>query len=88
MVCFELNAKYYWRDKEKEIDFLKEMIPVEVKYSNEIKKDDLKHIHYFLKKYAKKLKIKKAYVITKEIEEERDNISLMPLLKFCFQGLE
>jgi predicted AAA+ superfamily ATPase len=31
LVLFELGAKYYWRDKEKEIDFLKDSTPVEVK---------------------------------------------------------
>ena len=87
LVLFELNARYYWRDKEKEIDFLKDSMPVEVKYSSEIKKQDLKWIIYFLKKYGKKLEVKKAYIITRDIERKIDNIHSIPLWQFCFAGL-
>lgn len=87
LVFFELDTKYYWREKEKEIDFLKDLIPVEVKYKNEIRKEDFKWINYFLKKYEKKLKIKKAYIITKNLEKKIYNIYLIPLIKFCFEGL-
>lgn len=87
MVFFELNTPYYWREKEKEIDFLKDSLPVEVKYKNDIKKADLKWIHYFLKKYGGKLGIAKAYVITKEHDERRGNIRLVSLARFCFDGL-
>lgn len=87
LVFFELDAKYYWRDKEKEIDFLKELTPIEVKYKSEIDNQDTRWINYFLKKYAKKLKIKKAYIITKDAEGKIKNIELIPLWKFCFNGL-
>ena len=87
LVFFALDTKYYWRDNSKEIDFLKDNIPVEVKYSSNIKKQDTDHIRYFLKKYSKKLNIDKAYVITKDFEGKEDKISFIPLWKFCFKGL-
>ncbi len=87
LVGFELGAKYYWRDKEKEIDFLNELIPVEVKYQSEIKKSDLRWVKFFLEKYGKSLKVKKAFLITKDVEGLRENIQLLPLWKFCFEGL-
>jgi len=87
LVFFELDTKYYWRDKGREIDFLKDNIPIEVKYSSNIKKQDTDHIKYFLKKYSKKLNIDKAYVITKDFEGKEDKIRFIPLWKFCFKGL-
>ncbi len=87
LVLFELDTKYYWRDKEKEIDFLKDNIPVEVKYVSRIEKGDRKHIDYFMKKYSKKLGLTKAYIITKDFEGKEENIVAIPLWKFCFNGL-
>jgi len=87
LVLSELDAKYYWRDKEKEIDFLKDFIPVEVKFKSKIEKDDIKWINYFTQKYGKKYNIKKAYVITKDCEGNINGINLMPLWKLCFMGL-
>jgi len=87
LVFSELDTKYYWRDKGKEIDFLKDNIPVEVKYASKIEKEDRKHIDYFLKKYSKKLGIDKAYMITKDFEGKKDHIQFLPLWKFCFGGL-
>lgn len=54
LVLFELGARYYWRDKEKEIDFLKEFTPVEVKFKSKIGREDIRHINYFTKRYGKK----------------------------------
>ncbi len=87
LVLFQLDAKYYWRDKEKEIDFLKDSTPVEVKYKSKIDRKDTKWIDYFIKKYGKKLNIKKAYIITKDAEGKTDNTYFIPLWQFCFAGL-
>jgi hypothetical protein len=87
LVLAELDAKYYWREKEKEIDFLSDSAPVEIKYKSKIKKQDLRWINYFLKKYGKKLKVKSAYVITKDLKKQVDDIHLIPLWEFCFKGL-
>ncbi|MBM3233698.1 ATP-binding protein [Candidatus Pacearchaeota archaeon] len=88
LVFSEIETKFYWRDKEKEIDFLKDFKPVEVKYKSQIEKQDTKWIDYFLEKYGKKLSINQAYVITKDLEEKRENIKLIPLWKFCLFGLK
>ena len=87
LVLFELGAKHYWREKEKEIDFLKEFTPVEVKFKSKIAKEDVRHIAYFTKKYGKKLGIRRAYVITRDVEGKIGNVHLIPLWKFCFKGL-
>ena len=87
LVLFELGAKYYWRDKEKEIDFLKDSTPVEVKLKAKIGKEDTRWIEFFLKKYGKGLNVDKAYIITKSIEGKIGSIHLMPLWQFCFKGL-
>jgi predicted AAA+ superfamily ATPase len=88
LVLSELNAKFYWRDKEKEINFLVNSTPVEIKLKSKIGKEDTRWLSYFVKKYGKKLGIKKAYLITKDLEGRQNNIILIPLWKFCFKGLE
>ncbi len=87
LVLFDLGAKYYWRDKEKEIDFLADSAPVEVKFSSNIKKDDLKWLAYFSKKYGKSMGMETAFVITKDVEDMVGNVHLLPLWKFCLLGL-
>lgn len=87
LVLAELDAKYYWREKEKEVDFLGDNILVEVKYKSKVRKYELKWITYFLKKYGKKLGIKNAYVITKDFEDQREGIYMIPAWQFCFKGI-
>jgi len=88
LVLFELDNKYYWREGGKEVDALDEFVPVEVKYGNDVRKGDLKSLYYYLKKYGKKLKVKKAYVVTKDLEKKEDMICFVPLKRFCFEGLK
>jgi predicted AAA+ superfamily ATPase len=88
LVLSELDAKYYWREKEKEIDFLKDCTPVEVKFKSKIDRGDTRWIKYFIKKYEGKLGVKKAYLITKDVEGHTDNICLMPLWQFCLLGID
>jgi predicted AAA+ superfamily ATPase len=87
LVAYELDAKYYWRDKIKEVDFLKDFIPVEVKFREKVKDEDLRWIREFLEKYGKLLKISKGYVITKNDEEKIDSIELVPIWFFSFRGI-
>jgi predicted AAA+ superfamily ATPase len=83
LVMFELRAKHYWRQGEKEIDFLKELIPVEVKFGSKIEERDLRHMIYFMHKYQ----VPRGFVITKETEGELKGIHLILLWKFCLVGL-
>jgi len=83
LVLFELNAEHYWREGEKEINFLKDSTPIEVKYKSKIRGEDLRWIKFFLKKYN----AEKAYIITKNVEGKIDAIYLVPLWQFCLKGL-
>lgn len=88
LVAFKTKAEYYWREREKEIDFIiknKKIIPIEVKYKNNIKKKELKHILNFMEKF----KIKKGYIITEghECEEtiKKKKIKYIPLWKWLLE---
>ncbi|MBI2135556.1 ATP-binding protein [Candidatus Woesearchaeota archaeon] len=59
------DAKYYWREHEKEIDIIKNKKPIEVKYKETIKNEDLTNLHYFMEKF----KQTSAVVITKDTEQ-------------------
>lgn len=87
LVMFESEAKYYWREGEKEVDFLKDFIPIEVKLKSKITRRDIKWVSFFLRKYGKKLDVREGYVITKDLRGKLDNINLMPLWEFCFKGI-
>ncbi len=78
----------YWREKEKEIDFIKKikgLIPIEVKSKKEIKKDDLKNILYFTKRY----KIEKSVIIyegeNKYFNIDDKKIQLINVIDFLFK---
>ncbi len=67
-----IDGKYYWRDLEKEIDFLKiegkNILPIEVKNRERCEERDLNTLKLFMKKY----KVKKSlllYLGDKEIRE-------------------
>ncbi len=82
LVLFLTKAKYYWREKEKEVDFVLENItPVEVKFKKEIKRQDFKYLEYFMKKF----KCKKALMISKNTETKKGKIKIIPLWKFILK---
>jgi len=87
LVQSSLNLNKYWRKSGKEIDFLivnEEIIPIEVKDKTEVKKEDLKNIKYFLRKFD----AKNAYIIylreESEIELEERKVKLIPISKLLF----
>ena len=87
LVMFEIGATHYWRERDKEVDFLHGSIPVEVKFKSKLRKEDIKHLNYFLTKYGEKLGIKKAHVITRDEEGRWGRIRLVPMWKLCLRGL-
>lgn len=87
LVMFELDARYYWRESGKEIDFLKDHCPVEVKFKSKIDKADIRGIKYFMEKYGRALSITQAHIITKCVTGKIDHIILTPLWQFCFVGI-
>ncbi|MFH1209286.1 MAG: ATP-binding protein [archaeon] len=90
IVSSSINAKYYWRKEGKEIDFLivdkKDIICIEVKNKNEITKNELKNMIYFLKRYN----IKEGLVIYngkyEEIIINNKKIKFIPLWKWLLES--
>ncbi len=84
----EINAEYYWRKGNSEVDFVirnKEIIPVEVKSTEEVKTRDLNP----LVKFSKLFNARKAVVlyrgVEKELQKDGVKISLIPILKYlCY----
>lgn len=63
---------HFWREKEKEVDFIvtdaEKIIPVEVKFKNQIDRKDLNSLIYFCNRYE----LQEAIVITKNTLQEND----------------
>jgi len=88
LVLFKTKAEHYWREHEKEVDFIlkdKPLLPIEVKYQPKIKLKELKSLLKFMDKF----KIKKAFVATEdhEAEERAGNkvIIFRPLWKWLLE---
>jgi predicted AAA+ superfamily ATPase len=77
-VSQQLNAKYYWREKDREIDFILkengEIVPVEVKSEEEVK--NLDTISYFMEKF----KVKKARLFYNGETRKTENIEAINFL--------
>jgi len=86
LVQFATKSKNFWRQREKEVDFIvlkdKEILPIEVKISKLIKEKDLKNILSFMETY----KVDSALVITKDYESEQKKIKFIPLWKWLLEG--
>jgi hypothetical protein len=86
------KAKFFWRDKEKhEVDIVlnaKKILPIEVKYKNNIAKKDLKNIIKFMDRY----KCREGIIITKNTREERKigkkKIELIPAWLYLVSGIK
>ena len=87
IVASSMDAKYYWRKNNKEIDFLKldgkKIQPIEVKNKQEVTKNQLRNMKYFLEKYN----IKEGQIVYKGIEKTEDEgkIRLQPLWKWMLE---
>ena len=68
-LLLELGAKYYWREKDKEIDFLKNSLAIEVKLKTKISKEDIRSIEFFLKNMERK--VIKLPSLQKKTQKER-----------------
>jgi hypothetical protein len=87
LIASAMELDKYFRAGNKEIDFLKvdkELLPIEIKAKEELDKEDLKNLLWFLEKYG----LKKGVVIYLGEEAQRtfDNkkILLIPLQKVLF----
>ncbi|MEW5897058.1 MAG: DUF4143 domain-containing protein [Nanoarchaeota archaeon] len=87
-VASTIDAEYYWRDKDKEIDFIiikrNKIIPIEVKSAN-VKKNDLNNLVYF----CNKNKIREAFLIYDgEYTKEKIGsltVTYLPFWKFALK---
>lgn len=81
-----MDAQHYWREAGKEVDFVHEGVPVEVKYREKISREDLKNTIEFMKKF----KVRKAYVVSKDAEDEirveNMTIKVVPAWRFALQS--
>ena len=84
LVVNSLKAVSFWKNGN-EVDVIYEGIPIEIKYQEKIKSDDLKSVSEFMKKF----KVKKGILITKneesEIKVEWGAIKLTPLWKWLLE---
>jgi len=85
-VLNHLDLEYFYRFWNKEVDFIKidntnstsvELTWIEVKYKSKIKKEDLKWLLHFEKKYNLKEKI----IICKDCSWKINNVNLVPFYK-------
>ncbi|MBU1203672.1 MAG: ATP-binding protein [Nanoarchaeota archaeon] len=77
---------YYWKGQ-KEVDFIvkekdNSLTAINVCYNNELNKREEESLKEFQTKFQK---TKKLMIITKDIEEERDNIKFIPLWKWLLK---
>lgn len=90
IVASVIDAEYYWRDKEKEIDFLdtvKNVLPIEVKEASKLNTGDLAHLFFFAKKYS----LHDAIVVYNgdyEVTQDAITIRKVPFWKFCVERQE
>ncbi len=73
------NSQFFWKNRN-EVDIVKNEVPIEVKYRETVRDDDLKGIREFLKKFNKK----RGLVITKNLKKEirvgTSTINLIPAM--------
>jgi len=86
-VASKINAEYYWREGNKEVDFvLKEIkiIPIEVKAKNILDNNDLKSIQYFMKKFN----VNEGLVIYEgDTKELKNGLRFVNILDFLYKDI-
>ncbi|MGC9058777.1 MAG: hypothetical protein ACP5IJ_03085, partial [Candidatus Nanoarchaeia archaeon] len=79
---------FYWREKNKEIDFIfvkgKKILPIEVKYKREIQKGDIKTLEYFIDKY----KVDKGIMIYLGENKKLEKIDCLNYIDALYFGKE
>ena len=83
VIVNHLEKTSFWRTPQKdEVDIVikrnNEVIPIEIKYKNQITKKDLKGIVKFMKKF----KVKRGIIVTKDVLKEENDILYMPAWLF------
>lgn len=88
LVQFATGAEHYWREGNKEVDFIitkEKILPIESKYTSSTGLKEVKGLIKFMTKY----KIKKGYVITEDCERiekiEGKTIEFIPAWKWLLE---
>jgi len=88
LVMFKTKAEYYWKERNKEVDFIlknNEILPIEVKYKAQVRLKELKGLLKFIQQF----KAKMALVITEDYAaKEKINskkITFVPLWKWLIK---
>jgi len=68
VLCQKYTDLYFWRKREKEVDFIVDGLAVEVKFKNQIDRQDLRNIIF----YAERNNLETVILITKNQLEERE----------------
>jgi predicted AAA+ superfamily ATPase len=78
------RSTFFYRKQDKEVDFV-DKFPIEIKYQEDITKQDLKSMKYFMKLFN----FNEGLIITKTLEKslrfDNKKISFVPLLKYLMQ---
>jgi len=80
------NLRFYRDSVKREVDFIVNNIPIEVKWKSDISSEDLKNVLFFMKKY----KLKKGIIVAKKfsvIERNSKKIYILPLEFFLLLDL-
>lgn len=88
LVQFAIKSNNYWREGSKEVDFIniekREIIPIESKYSNDVRVKDIKGMLKFMEKF----KLRYGIVVTENQEKTETirniKIEFIPLWKWLF----
>jgi len=67
LVLFKTKAEYYWRERDKEVDFIlnnNKILPIEVKHKAQVRLKELKSLLKFMQQFE----AKEAFVITEDYE--------------------
>ena len=72
-VAIALDTKFFYRKQNQEVDFIKvkknkELRAIEVKYKENIKKEDLAGLKHFFNRFSEKFEVK-SFLITKNLED-------------------
>lgn len=84
LVVTQLPTEFFWK-RTHEVDCIviddKQLLPIEVKYTDAVKENDLKGLHKFMELF----KVKQGIVLTKNLEKKGTNIKFLPAWKFLLQ---
>jgi len=85
LVRSEMDAEYYWRDGNKEVDFVianSGITGIEVKNKENVTKKDINSLKIFMKKFG----VKEGYIVYMgEDEYEMEGIKIMPVPNFILK---